>query len=169
MKQYGVFYGSATGTTAKVAEEIGKALGTSDNVDVVDVSKAAPDMLGDYEVLVLGTSTWGDGEVEDDWYDLLAGIEELALRGKKIALFGCGDETMADTFCNGVGELYERLQKTGAEFIAPFDASCYRFNSSSAIVAGQAVGLLLDEVNHADLTPGRIADWTSLVRETAKG
>ena len=72
-----------------------------------------PSKVGGYDVLVLGTSTWGDGDLEDDWFDFLAGLESLDLAGKKIALFGCGDETMDDTFCSGVGELYERLQPTG--------------------------------------------------------
>lgn len=163
MKKYGIFYGSATGTTARIAQAIGESLGI-DKTDIIDVAKASPDMLGEYEILVFGTSTWGDGEVEEDWYDMLAGIEALSLNDKKIALFGCGDETMSDTFCNGVGELYERLQKTGATFIAPFDASVYDFNHSVAIVDGTAVGLLLDEVNHSDLTAERIKAWTELIK-----
>ena len=27
------------------------------------------DVAGSYEALILGTSTWGDGELQDDWYD----------------------------------------------------------------------------------------------------
>lgn len=164
MKKYGVFYGSATGTTAEVAKRIAERLGLPDTADLINVSEAAPEMFGNYEVLVLGTSTWGDGEVEEDWYDILSGIESLSLRDKKIAIFGCGDETMSYTFCNGVGELYKRLKDTGARFIAPFDASVYNFDESSAIVDGQCVGLLLDEVNHSDLTPIRIEEWTDLIK-----
>ncbi len=165
MKKYGIFYGSATGTTADVASRIGAQLGV-DAADIKNVKDVDPVQFGDYEVLVLGTSTWGDGEIEEDWYDVLAGVEMLALKGKKIALFGCGDENMSDTFCNGVGELYSRLKKTGATFIAPFNTDGYSYSKTSAEVDGRIVGLLLDEVNKPELTPAKISAWTELIKNS---
>lgn len=169
MKKIGIFYGSATGTTAKIAERIASMLGVEQK-DVFDVADTAPSSVGNYELLVLGTSTWGDGEMEDDWFDFIAALEEMDLRGKKIALFGCGDETMDDSFCSGVGELYERLQKTGADFIAPYDTIGYTFSTSKAKPAEslEAVGLLLDEVNHPELTAPRLAGWTGRVLKEAE-
>lgn len=165
MKKYGIFYGSATGSTATVAESIAKELGVAKE-DIKDVSEASPSMFGDYETLILGTSTWGDGEVQEDWYDMLAGVQSLALEGKKIAIFGCGDETMADTFCDGVGELYKRLLPTGATFIGDFDAEGYDYRHTSAEVDGKIVGLLLDQVNHSDLTEDRIHRWVEKIKNT---
>ena len=83
-----------------------------------------------------------------------------------MALFGCGDESMTDTFCSGVGELYARLQATGARFIAPFNTIGYSFEHSKAKPddALEAVGLLLDEVNHPELTDERIKAWTELIK-----
>ena len=163
MKKYGIFYGSATGTTAKVANEIGNNL-ESGKADIINIKDASPDQFGNYEVLILGTSTWGDGEPEEDWYDMLLGIETLSLRDKKIAFFGCGDETMAETFCNGLGELYERLQKTGAQFIGKFNTNGYEFRKSKAVKDGEAIGLLLDEVNKPELTAQRIKEWIELIK-----
>lgn len=165
MKKYGIFYGSATGTTADVASRIGALLGV-DAKDIINVKDADPVQFGDYEVLILGTSTWGDGELEEDWYDLLTGVEVLALHGKKIAVFGCGDENMADTFCNGVGELYSRLQRTGATFIAPFNTDGYTYHKTTAEVDGKVIGLLLDEVNKPELTPAKISAWTELIKNS---
>lgn len=162
MMKYGIIYGSATGTTKRIANLIAQNLEIKPE-NVHDVSEIGPSALENYEILILGTSTWGDGEVEEDWYDLLVGLQGVELKDKKIALFGCGDETMTDTFCNGVGELYRRLLPTGASFIAPFNTLGYDFRNSSAIIDGQAVGLLLDEVNHAELTESRIKDWTALI------
>lgn len=164
MKKYGIFYGSATGVTADVAQKIGNALGV-DKEDIHNVGNSSPNMFGNYEVLVLGTSTWGDGEIEEDWYDMLAGVEVLSLKDKKIALFGCGDENMSDTFCNGVGELYHRLEKTGARFIAPFNADGYDYNHTDAEVNGTIVGLLLDQANKPELTPSKIAEWTDAIKK----
>lgn len=165
MKKYGIFYGSATGTTADIARRIAAELGIELS-DVIDVSQASPSQFGQYETLILGTSTWGDGEIEDDWYDLLDGIQALNLKNQNAALFGCGDENMTDTFCNGVGKLYDTLKPTGVKFIAPFQAVDYTFKHTDAEKDGQIVGLLIDEVNHPDLTEARIKEWTELVKNS---
>lgn len=163
MKKFGIFYGSMTGTTARVAQEIAKGLG-ADPEDVHNVADTAPHVLGDYETVVLGTSTWGDGEVESDWYDFLDGAQGLSLKGHKMAFFGCGDESMTETFCNGVGYLYNRMRDTGAELIGQYPATAYEFNHSDAIVDGSPVGLLLDDVNKPALTDERITAWTHGLR-----
>lgn len=168
MKKIGIYYGSTTGTTEDIAYKIAKLLNVDDH-DVHDVGSSAPSSVADYDVLVFGTSTWGDGDLQDNWEDFVAGVEELALPDKKIALFGCGSTRHSDTFCNGVGTLYNRLQKTGAEFVAPYNTIGYEFDKSTAKPEGalEAVGLLLDENSHADLTPERLKGWTDLVRAAA--
>lgn len=162
MKKYGIFYGSTTGTTEDVARRIAKILDVNP-ADVHNVAETAPSAVADYDTLILGTSTWGSGELQDGWYDFVAGLDAMELRGKRIALFGCGDETMSDTFCNAVGTLYDRLQDTHARFIGEYDVEGYHFDHSDAVRDGKAVGLLLDEVNHPELTPTRLRAWTALL------
>lgn len=158
MKKFGIFYGSTTGVTADIAKAIAKKLGVADE-DVHNVAKTAPSAVGEYENLILGTSSWGSGEEQEDWFDFLDGLDMIDLRGHRIALFGTGDETMADSFCSGVGEIYKRLKNSGAYFIGSYPADVYRFTHSEAVVDGAPVGLLLDQVNHPDLTDGRIDGW----------
>lgn len=161
----GIFYGSATGTTEKIAKRIGSLLGVA-YADIFDVASVAPSKVGDYDLLILGTSTWGSGNLEDDWYDYIAGLEALDLQGKKVALFGCGDETMSDTFCSAVGVLHDRLKDTGCTFVAPYDTIGYTFDHSAAKPEEmlEAYGLLLDEVNHPELTETRLRGWTNLLK-----
>lgn len=159
----GIFYGSATGTTAEVARRIGKLMGVADN-DIHDVAVTTPDTVGHYDLLIMGSSTWGSGDLEDDWYDFLAGIESLDLHGKKIALFGCGDETMSDTFCDAVGIIYDRIKGTGADFIGDFPADVYHYDHSAASDGATMRGLVLDEVNHPELTDIRLRDWVDKVK-----
>lgn len=87
MKKTGVFYGSTTGTTESVARMIANKLGISSS-DVYDVSKLTADVAGSYEALILGTSTWGDGELQDDWYDGIKVLKGMDLSGKTVA---CSD------------------------------------------------------------------------------
>lgn len=168
MKKTGIFYGTATGTTEKIARRIGQLL-EIDEKDIHNVADVAPSSVAGYDLLLLGTSTWGAGDLEDDWEDYINGLQVLDLKGKKIALFGCGDETMKDTFCSGVGILHDRLKDTGATFIAPYDTIGYRFDHSAAKPddALEAYGLLLDEVNHPELTETRLRGWTNLVTQQA--
>ena len=98
MKKIGIFYGSSSGTTADVAERIGKELGVP-SAQIKDVSKASADDLDAYDVLLLGTSTWGDGDLQDDWYDLVDDLKKKDFSGKLISFFGCGD-------CESYPELY---------------------------------------------------------------
>ena len=158
MKKTGVFYGSTTGTTESVANLIAEKLGIA-QADVHDVSKMSADMVKAYEALILGTSTWGDGELQDDWYD---GIKVLK---KIIALFGCGDsESYGDTFCDGMGILYEDLKTSGCRFIGAVSDADYTYSSSISVIDGNFVGLAIDDVNESEKTEERIASWTDMLK-----
>ena len=160
MKKIGIFYGSSTGTTESVAHTIAQKLGVASN-DVHDASKLTGEMVKEYDVLVLGTSTWGCGELQDDWYDAVKVLKKAGLSSKEVALFGCGDsESYCDTFCDGIGVLYEELKGTGCKFIGNHvPTGDYNFSSSTAVVDGEFAGLPLDEMNESDKTEGRIDNW----------
>ena len=120
MKKTGVFYGSSTGTCEELANQIAEKLRVS-STDVHSVDKMTADKIKEYEVLVLGTSTWGDGELQDDWYDGVKVLKSADLSMKFVALFGCGDsESYCDTFCDGIGVLYEDLKDSGCTFLRQF-------------------------------------------------
>lgn len=164
MKKTGVFYGSTTGTTEAVATQIAEKLGIA-SADVHDVSKMTADMAGAYEALILGTSTWGDGELQDDWYDGIKVLKGMDLKDKVIALFGCGDsESYGDTFCDGMGVLYEDLKDSGCRFVGAVPDSDYAYSSSISVVDGNFVGLAIDDVNESDKTEARIAAWTDMLK-----
>ena len=160
MKKTGIFYGSTTGTTKDVAFRLAEIFGVA-REDVHDVASSAPHMLGEYETLLLGSSTWGSGELQDDWYDFLDGASALDLKGHRAAVFRCGDETMTDTFCNAVGIIYHKMKGTGAEMRGHFPAEGYTFEASEARLDGSMAGLVLDEVNHPELTDRRLREWAS--------
>lgn len=156
----GIFYGSTTGKTAEVAKYIAKELNVASE-DIHDVSKTSPSKVGDYDFLIFGSPTYGSGELQEDWYDFLDGVSVLDLNGKRVAIFGLGDETMSDTFCGAVGAIYKKVKETGAEIVGRYNTFPYRFEVSEAVPVkgGEAVGLLIDEINHPEATEGRIKEW----------
>ena len=156
MKKTIVVYGSSTGTCEAIAEKIAQKLGC----EVIDVQNLTADVVNDNQNLILGTSTWGAGELQDDWYDGLKVLQGADLSGKTIALFGCGDcSTYSDTFVGGIGELYNGIKASGAHFVGAVDTDGYTFDDSEAVVDGKFVGLPLDDVNEDDKTDTRIDAW----------
>ena len=159
MNNIGIFYGSSNGTTENIAQMIGKQLNVESG-DIHDVSKSSAQDLEGYEVLLLGSSTWGSGDLQDDWFDFIEEAKKANLSGKKVALFGCGDSaTFSDTFCDAIGTIYQELQGTGCTFIGAVDTDGYSFDDSTAVVDGKFVGLALDEMNEDDMTGDRIQAW----------
>lgn len=151
-----VVYGSSTGTCETIAQTIGEKLGAK----VINVSDLTEDQIAGADNLVLGTSTWGAGEMQDDWYDGVKVLKAAGLTGKKVAVFGCGDsESYSDTFCGGMKELYDAAEAAGATMVGHVSTDGYNYDDSDAVVDGQFVGLALDDVNEDDKTESRIEAW----------
>lgn len=154
-----IIYGSSTGTCEELASRIAGKLGV-DSSDVLEAASISSEQLNGYQNLILGTSTWGAGELQDDWYDGVAVIKKSNLSGKTVAIFGCGDsEGYSDTFCGGMAELYNAAKEAGANVIGSVSTDGYTYDDSEAVVDGKFVGLALDEVNEDNKTDERIDAW----------
>jgi flavodoxin I len=115
-----LIYGSTTGNTEALSEHVAAGLerGMAE-VTVKDMTEASVDELADYDAIVFGCSTWGEGNLQDDFVDFHDAMDEIALKGKKAAVFGPGDsEDYPDSFCTAVDILEETLEGHGAEFVA---------------------------------------------------
>lgn len=161
MKSTIVIYGSSTGTCQSIAETIASKLG----VEAKDVASLDEATVASHDNLILGTSTWGAGEMQDDWYDGVKTLKAAGLAGKTVALFGCGDsESYPDTFCGGMKELYDAAVEAGATVLAGVATSDYTFDDSEAVDGDNFLGLALDDVNEDDKTEGRIDAWIEAIK-----
>jgi flavodoxin I len=164
MSKIGIFYGSSSGNTERVAKTIARKLGI-DNNDIYDVAKANAGNLAQYDILLFGASTWGLGDLQDDWEGFIKTVGTADLSGKRIALFGCGDsQAYSDTFCNAVGTIYYAV-KDKAPIIGFTATEGYTFDESEAAVDGQFAGLLIDEDNESHLTEERIDRWVAQLQK----
>lgn len=111
-----IIYGSTTGNTENAAKQIGKVLTQGGHeVCLQDVRKAKVEELGNgYDVTVLGSSTWGDAEIEfqEDFAPFFDDMDKADLKGKKVAVFGCGDSSYT-FFCGAVDSLQEKVEAMG--------------------------------------------------------
>ena len=165
MSKKGIFYGSSSGNTKSAAFLIAQALDI-DTSDVIDVAQADVTQMLGYDSLLLGSSTWGYGDLQDDWDGFLSKFEKLDLSGKKIAIVGTGDSSSyPETFCDSIGILAESTIATGATLIGTgVDSSDYIYDSSRAIMDDAFCGLPLDDDNESDKTDSRIAAWVEQLK-----
>ncbi len=114
-----IVYGSTTGNTEAVANQIGEVMSskgvevTIKNVTDVDVAELG----GEYDVTLLGSSTWGDSEIEfqEDFQEFFDDeLDKAQLKGKKVAVFGCGDSSY-ELFCGAVDALEDKMKELGAD------------------------------------------------------
>lgn len=160
MEKIGLFYGSDSGNTQKVAEKIAQKL---QNVEIFDVAKANKEELKGFKNLILATPTYGSGDIQGDWEDFLSSLKEEDFDGKVVALVGLGDQdTYSDTFCNGLYEIYKLLKN--AKIIGQTSTKGYEYEDSDSVVDGKFVGLILDEDNQEDLTEQRIQEWCEEIK-----
>ena len=159
MKKVAILFGSSTGTTESIALKIAGKLGPG-KTDVFNVADISINETADYTNLILGISTWGIGELQDDWEAFLPELAGAELRGKTVALFGLGDaESYPDSFVDGMGTIYEAIRDKGCKIVGMVDTEGYLFDHSKAVYGGRFIGLPLDEDNESDLTETRIDRW----------
>ena len=167
MGKVGIFFGTSTGNTETVAEKIASAIGDAELKNVSDGISAAD--FESYDNLVLGTSTWGVGDLQDDWESAIGELQNANLSGKVVALFGLGDSSSySDTFVNGMARIYDAVKGNGATVVGAVDASDYTYDDSEAVQDGKFVGLAIDEDNESSKTDGRIAAWVANIKPSFK-
>ena len=161
MKKTAIFFGSTGGNCERIATEIARALGV-DASSVFNVSQLDGDKIAMYDNLILGSSTWGCGDLQDDWYEGVDLLKTSDLSGKTAAVFGCGDSCgFSSTFCDAMATIYDAAKGAGARMIGAVSTDGYSFDESASVIDGMFVGLPLDEDNESSLTEGRIASWAA--------
>ncbi len=109
-----IVYGSTTGNTEMVAEQIGDSL-EQYKPKLQDVTDTKPEDLTQADVLILGSSTWDDGLLQTDFREFAKDLK-IDLSGKKLALFGLGDTNYPE-FCAAAHTLEEIFTKLGGELL----------------------------------------------------
>ncbi len=164
MKKIGLFYGTETKKTTQAAEAIREAFGDTE-ISVVPIEKAGQDDFKHYDLLIVGASTWFDGELPTYWDELLPELETLKLKNKKVAIFGLGDQVAyPDNFADGIGVLAEMFESNGAVIVGKTATEGYVFTASRALKDGFFQGLVLDFENQPELNEPRIRKWVDSLK-----
>ena len=163
MAEVKVIYGSTTGNTEAAANAIAAAFAVR-AINIADATKE--DFTAD--LLLLGSSTWGIGELQDEWMSGISLLENADLAGRKVGVFGTGDqEGFADSYCDAVGIIAKTAAARGAEIIGKTSSAGYTHCCSAAAEGDLFCGLVLDDNNQPELTPDRIAAWVEQIKKEA--
>ena len=147
-----IFYASSTGNTSEAAGMISREMG--DDVEVFDIASTGVEKMMEFDKLIIGTSTWGDGNLQDDFEEYWDDFCKLDFGSKTVALFGLGDQDgYGDYYLDAMGTIYEQVISRGATVIGEVEVGDEYFHEESKAQRGNKfVGLALDEDNQSELT-----------------
>ncbi len=156
MPGIGIFYGSSTGNTKDVSVKLQAALGG----DLYNITDVDADTISGYRHLIFASSTWGAGDLQDDWEDFFPNLDEVDFSGKKVGIMGLGDqENYGDTFVDGMVVLAEKIEERGGSVVGFTSTAGYNYDNSEAEKDGQFIGLVIDEDGQSGKTNERIKAW----------
>ena len=161
-----LIYGSDTGNTELVTTDLVKLL-DKDDIEVVTVDKITEKDWESHIYYLLGIPTWYDGELQSDWEDYFEEFKKINFTGKKVAIFGLGDQIGYDEwFCDGIGILGKVVIENGGKLIGYTQKdSSYDFDESLALADDSTLyGLALDEDNQPELTEERLKKWVIQIK-----
>ena len=160
-----IVYGSSTLNTEFVSTKLLHELGEG-SARMLNVKDVTPEDLLGYSGFIFVTSTWGRGDLQDDWELFLPRVKAIDFTGKRVALVGLGDQkNYPDQFCDSIGHLYDTLHDLGVTVVGETSVEGYEFKRSYAVRKNRFVGLVLDEDNQSDLTDDRIRGWVRSIRK----
>ncbi|MBV0934119.1 flavodoxin [Marinobacterium weihaiense] len=156
----GLFYASTTGNTEQIADQIAAQL--PERIRLHDIAVEGVSAMVEYTCLILGIPTWDFGELQEDWDEHWDALAALDLGGKRVALFGLGDQLgYGEWFQDAMGLLAQQVRSAGAEVVVPWPIEGYSFEASRALTADgrHFVGLALDEDGQHGETEERLQAW----------
>lgn len=169
MKKIGLYYNFDTNKTSRVAKKVKEAfekLGGGEIIPVDVDEKLTEEQFMQFDHMLLGVATWMDGELPYYWDEFMPAVDELDLKGKKIAIFGLGDQVNGtENFQDAIGLLGYSLEERGAELFGFTSPEGYKFEKSVALKDGVFMGLAIDIENQAALTNERIEAWVKQLKE----
>lgn len=174
MAKVGIFFGTDTGNTRRIAKDIATALGSAIAAKPVNIRNAAAEDLLAFECIILGTPTYGEGQLPGlstgnattSWEEFLPTLAGYDFSGKKVAIYGLGNQKSYPVeFVDAMYYLYRQFEQCGATLIGAWDTEGYNFQTSKAVVDDRFVGLALDQENQKDLTPARLEAWLATLAE----
>lgn len=165
----GLFFASATGKMRRLVDQITEAWGES--LEPRELADCHPEELLRHDCLLLGSPTYGIGQLHHHWPDFLQKMTSLDLSDKTVGLFAMGDGRYhGNTFVGALGLLYDQVERTGARIVGSCEYQGYRFQSTTSIREGVFPGLVVDWSSPGERrkTGDRIETWITQLKNPTR-
>ncbi|MCE5204992.1 MAG: flavodoxin [Porphyromonadaceae bacterium] len=163
MNKIAILYGSSGGNAASVAKQVQDLFGGS--ADIYNVLEVSLEEIKNYSYYVIGTSTTGIGDLQDDWEGFLPSFARMDFTGKKVAIFALGDSASYSTsFAESMKVVFDEIHDK-VQIVGRVPDEGYTYDDSTAVIDGLWVGLPIDEDNEYDLTQGRLEKWVETLKK----
>jgi len=162
----GLYFSTTTGNTETAAGYIAAETG----LDAVDIADVSGDDIMACDSLIIGAPTWHTGADSERsgtaWDEFLYGdLTGLDLSGKKVAIFGMGDQSgYADNYCDAMDELASCFEKQGATIVGAWSSEGYDHEDSKSIRGDKFIGCAFDEDNQPELSEERAKNWVAQIK-----
>ncbi|MEB4614744.1 flavodoxin domain-containing protein [Leucobacter sp. M11] len=133
-----VLYGTESGNSELIAEDLGQALAADHEVTVSDLQDYDPAQLAGNALTLIVCSTHGEGELPNTAIPFAEALDALQpdLSGLRYAMFGLGDTFYEETYSQGSELLDRRFTELGGTRIGEYgrhDASSWDLGSDVAL------------------------------------
>ena len=165
MNKTAIIYSFNTMKTGKIAGQIQEVF-NDPAIEMINAEELTEELFSSFDQMILGVTTWFDGELPNYWDAFLPALEDMDLKGKTIALYGLGDQKgYPENFLDGVGIMAELLESLGASLVGFTSTEGYDFESSRAVREDHFMGLAIDYENQGSMNKERIAKWVDQLRK----
>lgn len=163
MGKIAILYGSSGGNTEMVAKSIADLFDCE--ADLYNVEDVRLDDIKPYKYLILGASTTGIGDLQDDWDSFLPSFAKADLSDKTVAIFALGDSaSYSSSFAEAMIVIYDAISDK-TNIVGSVADEGYTYDDTMSIVDGRFVGLPIDEDNEYDKTDERIEAWVEELKK----
>lgn len=165
MNKTAIIYSFNTKKTGKIATQIQEGF-NDPAIEMVNAEEITEEIFLSFDQIIMGVPTWFDGELPNYWDEFVPALEDMDLKGKKIALFGLGDQKgYAENFLDGVGIMAGILEAQGATLVGFTSTKGYEFESSKALKNDQFMGLAIDYENQGSMNKERVSGWIEQLKK----
>ena len=165
MSKTAIIYSFNTKKTGKIATQIQEGF-EDPTIEMLNAEEITEDLFLSYDRIIMGVATWFDGELPNFSDEFVPALEELDLTGKKIALFGLGDQKgYPENFLDGVGIMAKILEEQGATLVGFTSSEGYEFESSTALRNDLFMGLAIDFENQGSMNKERVDAWVEQLKK----
>ena len=167
MSKTALFYGPKGGNVNRVAEQLGKIIG-SDKVEMHAVIDSKAEDVNNYEKIIflasaIGLDQWDMKDVKDDWDQFFPEMDKIDFSNKTVAIVGLGDHIKYPShFVTSIAALGEKLIERGASLKGLVETDGYTYDDTEALnKEGKFYGLPIDEDNEEEKTTERLTKWVN--------